>query len=60
MTNREMEKRIQTAATHAAPDKLSDILSSCGKQMNHTSGKEPAADAGRQEKGRKDFARMRM
>lgn len=57
MTNREMEKRIQTAATHAAPDKLSDILSSCGKQMNHTSGKEPAADAGRQEKGRKDSMR---
>ena len=34
MTNHELEKHIQTAMEHAAPDRLDTILSSCNSQKN--------------------------
>ncbi len=34
MTNRECENRIRTAMTHAAPDRLESILSSCTEQSD--------------------------
>lgn len=34
MTNRECENRIRTALTHAAPDRLESILSSCTEQSD--------------------------
>ena len=37
MKNQEVEKRVSTAIEHAAPDKLEDVMSKCGKQTGTVS-----------------------
>ena len=52
MTNREMEKRIRAAAEHMAPDKLSEILSSCDGSKREVCPE----NMGRQRKGGNQMA----